>query len=99
MEEAVKSIAAKYSAAIYNENSFTPLRRFIGVESMAVTKLILARHGESQWNKENRSLAGMMLDLFGKGVSEAKAAGKLKRRRFRALILPHFQMKRLHHTP
>ncbi len=45
---------------------------------MAVTKLVLVRHGESQWNKvEPFSPAGMMLTCLKNGVSEAKAAGKL----------------------
>ncbi len=46
--------------------------------SMAVTKLILVRHGESQWNKENRFAGWYDVDLYRKGVSEAKAAGKLR---------------------
>lgn len=50
---------------------------------MAVTKLVLVRHGESQWNKENRFTGWYDVDLSEKGVSEAKAAGKTaKRRRF-----------------
>ena len=44
---------------------------------MAVTKLVLVRHGESQWNKENRFTGWYDVDLSEKGVSEAKAAGKL----------------------
>ena len=44
---------------------------------MAVTKLVLVRHGESQWNKENRFTGWYDVELSEKGVSEAKAAGKL----------------------
>ena len=44
---------------------------------MAVTKLVLVRHGESQWNNENRFTGWYDVDLSEKGVSEAKAAGKL----------------------
>ena len=47
---------------------------------MAVTKLVLVRHGESQWNKENRFTGWYDVDLSEKGVSEAKAAGKLTER-------------------
>ena len=38
---------------------------------------ILVRHGESQWNNENRFTGWYDVDLSEKGVSEAKAAGKL----------------------
>lgn len=33
---------------------------------MAVTKLVLVRHGESQWNKRTVSPAGMMLTCLKK---------------------------------
>jgi 2,3-bisphosphoglycerate-dependent phosphoglycerate mutase len=42
-----------------------------------VHKLVLIRHGESQWNKENRFTGWKDVDLSEKGVSEAYAAGKL----------------------
>lgn len=44
---------------------------------MAVTKLVLVRHGESQWNNENRFTGWYDVDLSDKGRTEAKAAGKL----------------------
>ena len=40
---------------------------------MAITKLVLVRHGESQWNNENRFTGWYDVDLSEKGVSEAKA--------------------------
>ena len=40
-------------------------------------KLVLIRHGESQWNKENRFTGWKDVDLSDKGKEEAKAAGKL----------------------
>ena len=40
-------------------------------------KIVLLRHGESAWNKENRFTGWYDVDLSEKGVSEAKAAGKL----------------------
>src|SRR3954449_9180855 len=40
-------------------------------------KLVLIRHGESQWNKENRFTGWKDIDLSEKGIAEAKAAGKL----------------------
>jgi len=40
-------------------------------------KLVLIRHGESQWNKENRFTGWADVDLTEKGLEEAKAAGKL----------------------
>ncbi|CAN5481653.1 2,3-diphosphoglycerate-dependent phosphoglycerate mutase [soil metagenome] len=40
-------------------------------------KIVLIRHGESQWNKENRFTGWKDVDLSEKGVEEAHAAGKL----------------------
>jgi 2,3-bisphosphoglycerate-dependent phosphoglycerate mutase len=40
-------------------------------------KLVLIRHGESQWNKENRFTGWKDVDLSEKGREEAKAAGQL----------------------
>lgn len=40
-------------------------------------KLVLIRHGESEWNKENRFTGWKDVDLSEKGRKEAKAAGKL----------------------
>lgn len=40
-------------------------------------ELVLIRHGESQWNKENRFTGWKDVDLSEKGVEEARAAGKL----------------------
>jgi 2,3-bisphosphoglycerate-dependent phosphoglycerate mutase len=40
-------------------------------------KLILVRHGQSQWNLENRFTGWWDVDLTDKGVAEAKAAGQL----------------------
>ena len=40
-------------------------------------KLILVRHGQSQWNLENRFTGWWDVDLTEKGVAEAKAAGSL----------------------
>ena len=38
-------------------------------------KLVLIRHGESQWNLENRFTGWKDVDLSPKGMEEAKAAG------------------------
>ena len=40
-------------------------------------KLVLIRHGESEWNKENRFTGWKDVDLSDKGKEEAHAAGKL----------------------
>ncbi len=40
-------------------------------------KLVLIRHGESQWNKENRFTGWKDVDLSERGREEAKAAGQL----------------------
>jgi 2,3-bisphosphoglycerate-dependent phosphoglycerate mutase len=42
-----------------------------------VHKLILLRHGESQWNRENRFTGWTDVDLSEAGVVEARAAGRL----------------------
>ena len=42
-------------------------------------KLILVRHGQSQWNLENRFTGWWDVDLTEKGVAEATAAGALLR--------------------
>jgi 2,3-bisphosphoglycerate-dependent phosphoglycerate mutase len=39
-------------------------------------QLVLIRHGESTWNKENRFTGWTDVDLSEKGIAEAKAAGK-----------------------
>jgi 2,3-bisphosphoglycerate-dependent phosphoglycerate mutase len=39
-------------------------------------KVVLLRHGESIWNKENRFTGWTDVDLSEKGISEAKSAGK-----------------------
>ena len=40
-------------------------------------KLVLLRHGESTWNKENRFTGWTDVDLSEKGIQEAKNAAKL----------------------
>jgi len=40
-------------------------------------KLVLLRHGESQWNRENRFTGWKDVDLTDKGAEEARAAGRL----------------------
>ena len=40
-------------------------------------KLILIRHGQSQWNLENRFTGWWDVDVTEKGVAEAEAAGQL----------------------
>jgi 2,3-bisphosphoglycerate-dependent phosphoglycerate mutase len=39
--------------------------------------LVLLRHGQSQWNLENRFTGWWDVDLSAKGVDEARAAGRL----------------------
>ena len=39
--------------------------------------IVLLRHGESTWNKENRFTGWTDVDLTPKGVEEARAAGRL----------------------
>ncbi len=47
-------------------------------------KVVLIRHGESAWNKENRFTGWTDVDLTEKGVAEAHKAGQyLKKEGFR----------------
>src|SRR5215831_17324484 len=42
-------------------------------------KLVLLRHGESVWNRENRFTGWTDVDLSAQGVEEAKSAGRALR--------------------
>ncbi len=44
-------------------------------------QLVLIRHGQSQWNLENRFTGWWDVDVTEKGVEEARAAGQLMRER------------------
>lgn len=44
---------------------------------MSSVKLVLLRHGESIWNKENKFTGWTDVDLSEKGIREAKSAGDL----------------------
>ena len=44
-------------------------------------KLVLVRHGQSQWNLENRFTGWWDVDLSEQGVAEARAAGRLMKDR------------------
>jgi 2,3-bisphosphoglycerate-dependent phosphoglycerate mutase len=46
-----------------------------------MTNLVLLRHGESIWNKENRFTGWTDVDLSGKGIEEARQAGKILKER------------------
>ena len=50
---------------------------FIFFLIIMVRKLVLIRHGESTWNKENRFTGRTDVDLTEKGVAEAQKAAKL----------------------
>ena len=42
-------------------------------------RLVLLRHGESDWNRENRFAGWTDVDLSARGLEEARAAGRLLR--------------------
>jgi 2,3-bisphosphoglycerate-dependent phosphoglycerate mutase len=44
---------------------------------MRMHQIVLLRHGESAWNRENRFTGWTDVDLSGKGLAEARAAGQL----------------------
>ena len=41
-----------------------------------MAKLVLVRHGKSEWNKQNRFTGWVDVDLASEGIEEAKRAGK-----------------------
>lgn len=57
-------------------------------------KVILLRHGESVWNKENRFTGWTDVDLTGKGVEEAGKAGELMREAGLVFDLAHTSVLR-----
>jgi 2,3-bisphosphoglycerate-dependent phosphoglycerate mutase len=57
-------------------------------------KLVLLRHGESDWNRENRFTGWTDVDLSDKGVAEARAAGKLLKAEGYAFDLAHTSVLR-----
>ena len=52
-------------------------RHYNSVVPPPVHKLVFLRHGESQWNRENRFTGWTDVDLSEAGVAEARAAGRL----------------------
>lgn len=66
---------------------------------MSKHRLVLIRHGESQWNKENRFTGWVDVDLSEKGRDEAKNAGRLlKREGFAFDVVYTSVLKRAIHT-
>lgn len=61
--------------------------------------LVLIRHGESEWNKENRFTGWQDVDLSKKGIEEAQKGGKaLKERGFQFDVVYTSVLKRAIHT-
>ena len=61
--------------------------------------LVLVRHGESQWNLENRFTGWVDVPLSPKGIEEAKAAGeRLKKENIRFDVAYTSDLKRAQHT-
>src|SRR5882762_6423407 len=58
-------------------NSAAPRASRAGARS--VYKVVLLRHGESTWNRENRFTGWTDVDLSDRGLAEAKEAGRLLR--------------------
>ncbi len=62
-------------------------------------KLVLLRHGESEWNQENRFTGWVDVDLSEKGLDEAKqAADQLKKHQFHFDIAYTSLLKRANKT-
>jgi 2,3-bisphosphoglycerate-dependent phosphoglycerate mutase len=59
-------------------------------EESSMTTLVLVRHGQSQWNLENRFTGWVDVPLSAKGREEATSAGKkLKDIRFHTMYVSH----------
>ncbi len=72
---------AKYNQLLRIEEKLGAAAQFLGRKaSAAMTKLVLLRHGESAWNKENRFTGWTDVELSEKGRAEAKEAGQVLRR-------------------
>jgi 2,3-bisphosphoglycerate-dependent phosphoglycerate mutase len=56
------------------------MSRFSTLPEPDMYKLVLLRHGESQWNLDNRFTGWTDVDLTEAGIREARAAGELLRR-------------------
>ncbi len=61
---------------------------------MSVHKLVLLRHGESQWNRDNRFTGWADVDLTERGEHEARSAGDLLRRQGYAFDLAYTSVLR-----
>ncbi len=62
-------------------------------------RLVLLRHGESQWNKENRFTGWTDIDLTTKGIREAQNAGQILKKEGYTFDLAYTSvLKRAIHT-
>ena len=61
-------------------------------------RLVLLRHGESIWNKENRFTGWTDVGLSERGVAEARDAGRLLRGRVRVRRRVHVGAQTRHPT-
>ena len=75
-EEAVAIVSAAFAAA--GVLRFAPLTRN-EISGGIMKKIVLLRHGESTWNRENRFTGWTDVPLSEKGVQEAREAGRLLR--------------------
>ena len=66
-----------------NYKSKTPLTQLF---RMSTYKIVLVRHGESEWNLVNKFCGWHDADLSDKGIEEAKQAGKV----FLSFIIDYF---------
>ncbi len=65
---------------------------------MAVTKLVLVRHGESQWNNENRFTGWYDVDLSDKALAKQSTGKLLKAEGFSFDFAYTSVLKRAIHT-
>ena len=69
------------SAASLRSTAFTALGGLPDIGRGSVKTLVLLRHGESTWNKENRFTGWVDVGLTDRGVQEALRAGRALKER------------------
>ena len=72
---------------------------FLFKKKKVYTKLVLVRHGESVWNKENRFTGWTDVDLSENGIKEASDAGRLLKDKGYTFDIAYTSvLKRANHT-
>ena len=77
MKLSISYLLASSSLGLVSAFTTSPRTAFQSASALDAHKLVLLRHGESTWNKENRFTGWVDVPLSEKGREEARAGGKL----------------------